>query len=161
MIFELIVNDLYYLYHQLNFVLWTLFSTINLFAYLVVLSNYQELKDLSKLQDLAKEKAASMNVSKSFLQDTSGVLSTISNKLFASSNDHLRINQSLHQSSTSTASIGSANQSTISESFDRAFRDQEHQRALQEQQMQQLKLNQAYSLLKNSQAVPLQNPSFL
>jgi hypothetical protein len=123
---------------------------VNLFAYLVVLSNFQELKDLSKLQSSAKEKQlASINVSRSILHDSA--LSTISNKYLTSSNDHLR-----NHSITSTASIAS----TVSESFDRVYKDQENQRILQEQQLQQLKLTQAYNLLKNSQ-VPLQNPSLL
>lgn len=142
MLFELVVNDLYYFYHQFNFVLWTLFTVVNLFAYLVVLSNYQELKDLSKLSQLTKEKVASMNVSRSLLQDTShldGALSTISNKL-------------------STSSICGG--STVSESFNKAYQDQQKQQMLQQQQLQQLKLNQAYNQLKNS-TVPLQNPSLL
>ena len=143
MLFELVVNDLYYFYHQFNYAVWTLFAVANLFAYLVVLSNYQELKDLTKLSQLTKEKGvASMNVSRSLLQDTShldGALSTISNKL-------------------STSSICGG--STVSESFNKAYQDQQKQQMLQQQQLQQLKLNQAYNQLKNS-TVPLQNPSLL
>lgn len=147
-IFELIVNDLYYFYHQFNFILWSLFTVINIFAYLIVLSNYQELNDLTKLQSIIKEKANSVNMSRSFLQDTSHLngLNTISSKL----------NQSIN--STPSHSICS---STISESFDRAdfaFQKQliQQQKQLEHQKMQQIKLDQVYNQLKESRP-PLQS----
>lgn len=145
-IFELVVNDLIFFFHQLNFVIWILFSLVNLYAYLVVLSNYQELHDLTKLTDLAKEKISSSNMSRSVLQDTShlNALSTISNKL-----------------SISTPSQSISGSTTISESLtEKIYKEQQQQLIQQQQQMQQLKLNQAYNQIKNSQC-PIQSPLIL
>src|SRR5690606_29346846 len=50
LIFEGLVNDPIYLYHQINLALWTLILLLDAYAFLVVYSNYQELSDLTKLE---------------------------------------------------------------------------------------------------------------
>jgi uncharacterized membrane protein YcjF (UPF0283 family) len=69
LMYEAIVNDPIYFYHQLNLVLWTFVLIADLFAMAVVYSNYQELCDLTRLEDFAKEKARSLTISRS-MQDT-------------------------------------------------------------------------------------------
>ncbi|KAH9410265.1 hypothetical protein TYRP_010023 [Tyrophagus putrescentiae] len=69
LIFQSIVNDLYFMYHQLMLVLWFLLLTLNVFVWLVVYSNYQELSDITRLEDMAKLKMStlsSLNASRSF-----------------------------------------------------------------------------------------------
>ncbi|XP_064482343.1 uncharacterized protein LOC135395074 [Ornithodoros turicata] len=67
-IYRSIVNDLYFSYHQAMLVIWILFILINGFAWLVVYSNYQELTDITRLEDMAKLKMgtlSSLNASRS------------------------------------------------------------------------------------------------
>ncbi|KAJ6215907.1 hypothetical protein RDWZM_010407 [Blomia tropicalis] len=67
--FQSIVNDLYFAYHQIMLLLWLAFLTIDVFAWLVVYSNYQELSDITRLEDMAKLKMStlsSLNASRSF-----------------------------------------------------------------------------------------------
>ena len=42
-------------------VIWLLLTTVNVFAWLVVFSNYQELSDLTRLEDLAKLKMSTLS----------------------------------------------------------------------------------------------------
>lgn len=67
-IFRSICNDLYFSYHQATLVIWILLIVINVFAWLVVYSNYQELTDITRLEDMAKLKLgtlSSLNASRS------------------------------------------------------------------------------------------------
>ncbi|KAI1286627.1 hypothetical protein HDE_10706 [Halotydeus destructor] len=68
LIFSSIVNDLYFGYHQAMLVLWLFFVMADVFALLVVMSNYQELSNITKLEDMAKLKMStlsSLNASRS------------------------------------------------------------------------------------------------
>lgn len=68
LLFSSLVNDLYFGYHQTMLVLWTLCTALNVFAFLVVVSNYQELSNITKLEDMAKLKMStlsSLNASRS------------------------------------------------------------------------------------------------
>ncbi|GFY56397.1 uncharacterized protein TNIN_314941 [Trichonephila inaurata madagascariensis] len=56
-----IVNDLYFGYHQAMLVIWILLSAVNVFMWLVVLSNYQELANITRLEDMAKLKMGTMS----------------------------------------------------------------------------------------------------
>ncbi|XP_003737882.1 uncharacterized protein LOC100900661 [Galendromus occidentalis] len=65
-IFRSIANDLYYAYHILMLLIWAALIAGNVFAGLVVLSNYQELSDITRLEDLARSKmGGSTSVSRS------------------------------------------------------------------------------------------------
>ncbi|GFU01155.1 uncharacterized protein NPIL_678311, partial [Nephila pilipes] len=55
-LFKSVVNDLYYAYHQAMLIIWTLMLFCNVFFILVVLSNFQELADITRLEDMAKLK---------------------------------------------------------------------------------------------------------
>ncbi|KAF8793931.1 hypothetical protein HNY73_001960 [Argiope bruennichi] len=59
--FKSIVNDLYYGYHQAMLIIWTLMLFFNVFFILVVLSNYQELADITRLEDMARLKTGTMS----------------------------------------------------------------------------------------------------
>ena len=66
--YQSIVNDLYFGYHQAMLVIWLLLTMVNVFAFLVVYSNYQELSNITKLEDMAKLKMStlsSLNASRS------------------------------------------------------------------------------------------------
>lgn len=66
--YQSIVNDLYFAYHQAMLVIWLLLTVVNVFAFLVVYSNYQELSNITKLEDMAKLKMStlsSLNASRS------------------------------------------------------------------------------------------------
>ena len=66
--FQSIVNDLYFGYHQFMLLLWLLLTVFNVFAFLIVVSNYQELSNITKLEDMAKLKMStlsSLNASRS------------------------------------------------------------------------------------------------
>lgn len=54
----IISQDLYYAYHICMLLLWIALIAGNIFAYLVVLSNYQELSDITRLEDLARSKVS-------------------------------------------------------------------------------------------------------
>ncbi|KFM81473.1 hypothetical protein X975_25850, partial [Stegodyphus mimosarum] len=56
-----IVNDLYFGYHQAMLVIWILLIAINVFMWLIVMSNYQELADITRLEDMAKLKMGTMS----------------------------------------------------------------------------------------------------
>ncbi|KAH8040755.1 hypothetical protein HPB51_012925 [Rhipicephalus microplus] len=61
-------KDLYYSYHQAVLIIWILLIAANVFAWLIVYSNYQELTDITKLEDMAKLKLgtlSSLNASRS------------------------------------------------------------------------------------------------
>lgn len=60
LLFQSIVNDLYFGYHQGMLILWLLFIVLNVFAWLVVFSNYQELSYLRKQESMLKEKVERM-----------------------------------------------------------------------------------------------------
>ncbi|OQR73511.1 hypothetical protein BIW11_03567 [Tropilaelaps mercedesae] len=83
-IFRSIANDLYYAYHICMLLIWIVLITGNVFAYLVVLSNYQELSDITRLEDLARSKmgAGSTSVSRSVSHNS---LDTFKNSMHNSS----------------------------------------------------------------------------
>ncbi|KAL3234062.1 hypothetical protein MRX96_022811 [Rhipicephalus microplus] len=60
-IFRSICNDLYYSYHQAVLIIWILLIAANVFAWLIVYSNYQELTDITKLEDMAKLKLGTLS----------------------------------------------------------------------------------------------------
>lgn len=54
-------------------VIWFLLTTVNVFAFLVVVSNYQELSNITKLEDMAKLKMStisSLNASRSLSRNS-------------------------------------------------------------------------------------------
>ncbi|GBL87164.1 hypothetical protein AVEN_270459-1 [Araneus ventricosus] len=59
--FRSTVNDLYYGYHQAMLIIWTLLLFFNVFFILVVLSNFQELADITRLEDMARLKTGTMS----------------------------------------------------------------------------------------------------
>lgn len=66
--FQSLVNDLYFGYHQAMLILWLLLTSCNVFAFLIVYSNYQELTNITRLEDMAKLKMStlsSLNTSRS------------------------------------------------------------------------------------------------
>lgn len=68
LIFQSLVNDLYFTYHQFTLVFFLILIAIDTFFYLVVISNYQELSDMTRLEDMAKLKMStlsSLNASRS------------------------------------------------------------------------------------------------
>ena len=60
-IFQSLANDLYFTYHQMVLILWLILIPLNVFALLVVYSNYQELSDITKIEDLAKLKMSTLS----------------------------------------------------------------------------------------------------
>ncbi|XP_022657334.1 uncharacterized protein LOC111270204 isoform X2 [Varroa jacobsoni] len=82
--FRSIANDLYYAYHILMLLIWVALIAGNVFAYLVVLSNYQELSDITRLEDLARSKmgVGSTSVSRSVSHNS---LDTFKNSMHNSS----------------------------------------------------------------------------
>lgn len=60
-IYRSIVNDLYFAYHQAMLIIWILLIGVNVFFWLVVYSNYQELVDITRLEDMAKLKMGTMS----------------------------------------------------------------------------------------------------
>lgn len=60
-IFQSIANDLYFTYHQAMLLLWFILIPVNVFALLVVYSNYQELSDITKIEDMAKLKMSTLS----------------------------------------------------------------------------------------------------
>lgn len=60
-IFQSIANDLYFAYHQAMLLLWLILIPINVFALLIVYSNYQELSDITKIEDMAKLKMSTLS----------------------------------------------------------------------------------------------------
>ncbi|RWS04926.1 uncharacterized protein B4U79_06174 [Dinothrombium tinctorium] len=68
LIFQSIANDIYFFYHQFMLIFWTLLIVVNVFMFLVVISNFQELSDITRLEDMAKLKMStlsSLNASRS------------------------------------------------------------------------------------------------
>uniref|UniRef100_A0A6G1S8A5 Uncharacterized protein n=1 Tax=Aceria tosichella TaxID=561515 RepID=A0A6G1S8A5_9ACAR len=61
MIFQSIANDLYFTYHQVMLFIWFILIPINIFVLLVVYSNYQELSDITKIEDMAKLKMSTLS----------------------------------------------------------------------------------------------------
>ncbi|XP_054706711.1 uncharacterized protein LOC129216522 [Uloborus diversus] len=59
--FRSVANDLYYGYHQAMLILWTVMLICNIFFILVVLSNFQELTDITRLEDMARMKMGTMS----------------------------------------------------------------------------------------------------
>jgi len=71
--FQSLVNDLYFGYHQAMLVVWLILTACNVFAFLVVVSNYQELSNITKLEDMAKLKMStlsSLNASRSLSRNS-------------------------------------------------------------------------------------------
>lgn len=60
-IFQSIANDLYFTYHQAMLLFWLILIPLNTFALLVVYSNYQELSDITKIEDMAKLKMSTLS----------------------------------------------------------------------------------------------------
>lgn len=60
-LFQSIANDLYFTYHQAMLLLWLILIPLNVFALLVVYSNYQELSDITKIEDMAKLKMSTLS----------------------------------------------------------------------------------------------------
>lgn len=60
-LFQSIANDLYFTYHQAMLLLWLMLIPANVFALLVVYSNYQELSDITKIEDMAKLKMSTLS----------------------------------------------------------------------------------------------------
>lgn len=60
-IFQSIANDLYFTYHQAMLLLWFISIPIDVFALLIVYSNYQELSDITKIEDMAKLKMSTIS----------------------------------------------------------------------------------------------------
>ncbi|XP_013779709.1 uncharacterized protein LOC106464144 [Limulus polyphemus] len=60
-IFRSISNDIYYSYHQAMLVIWIILIAANIFFWLVVYSNFQELADITRLEDMAKLKMGTMS----------------------------------------------------------------------------------------------------
>lgn len=60
-IFQSIANDLYFTYHQAILLLWFLLIPLNVFALLIVYSNYQELSDITKIEDMANLKMSTLS----------------------------------------------------------------------------------------------------
>lgn len=60
-LFQSIANDLYFVYHQAMLLLWLILIPANIFALLVVYSNYQELSDITKIEDMAKLKMSTLS----------------------------------------------------------------------------------------------------
>ena len=56
------MQDLYYAYHIIMLLIWIALIAGNVFAFLVVLSNYQELSDITRLEDLARSKVRLVSV---------------------------------------------------------------------------------------------------
>lgn len=53
MIFFAIVNDRIFAYNSMIVFLWTIFSAASVYGWVLVYSLYRELRDLTKLEDLA------------------------------------------------------------------------------------------------------------
>lgn len=60
-IFQSLANDLYFTYHQVMLLLWLILIPLNIFAFLVVLSNYQELDGVGKIEKLAQIRASTLS----------------------------------------------------------------------------------------------------
>ncbi|XP_035227630.1 uncharacterized protein LOC118199877 [Stegodyphus dumicola] len=64
-IFRSIANDLYYEYHQAMLIIWTVMLICNVsyqyFLSLFVYSNFQELTDITRLEDMARLKMGTMS----------------------------------------------------------------------------------------------------
>jgi len=56
-----VVNDMMFSYHITIVVLWVLITIVNVFSWVVVYSNYQELSDITRLEDMAKLKMGTMS----------------------------------------------------------------------------------------------------
>lgn len=71
--FQSLVNDLYFGYHQFMLIIWLILTVFNVFAFLIVVSNYQELSNITKLEDMAKLKMStlsSLNASRSLSRNS-------------------------------------------------------------------------------------------
>lgn len=60
-IFQSIANDLFFTYHRTMLALWFILIPLNVFALLIVYSNYQELSDITKIEDMAKLKMSTLS----------------------------------------------------------------------------------------------------
>lgn len=60
-LFQSIANDLYFGYHQIMLLIWFTFTLLNIFAFLVVVSNYQELSNITRLEDMAQLKMSTIS----------------------------------------------------------------------------------------------------
>ena len=66
-VFSALVNDTYFTYHWLTCVLWSLMVPLNVYGWLVVWSMFNELTEVSRLEDIAN-----LKVSRAGLLDTTG-----------------------------------------------------------------------------------------
>jgi len=108
-IFQSLANDLYFTYHQVMLLLWLILIPLNVFALLVVYSNYQELSDITKIEDIAKLK-----------------MSTLSSIQGSRTLSHLS-NQSLNDSTYGRPHYGAIVNSNPSPSYMRAAANINHQ----------------------------------
>lgn len=60
-IFQSVANDLYFTYHQAMLLLWALLIPLDVFALLIIYSNYQELSDITKIEDIANLKMSTLS----------------------------------------------------------------------------------------------------
>ncbi|XP_074598036.1 uncharacterized protein LOC141852801 [Brevipalpus obovatus] len=70
-LFQSIANDLYFPYHLAMLLMWILFTVFNIAALIVVVSNYQDLKDITRLENIAQVKMntiSSLNASRTLFQ---------------------------------------------------------------------------------------------
>lgn len=61
LIFSSVVNDMLFAYHIAMLVIWLLIAGANIFFWLVVYSNFQELSTVTRLEDMAKLKMGTMS----------------------------------------------------------------------------------------------------
>lgn len=70
-LFQSIANDLYFPYHLAMLLIWMLFTVLNIAALIVVVANYQDLKDITRLENIAQIKMntiSSLNASRTLFQ---------------------------------------------------------------------------------------------
>lgn len=60
-VLQSVANDLYFGYHQAMLLLWLILIPMNVFALLVVYSNYQELCDVAKIEDMARLRMSTLS----------------------------------------------------------------------------------------------------
>lgn len=73
LVFSSVANDLYFGYHQAMLIIWLLLTIGNVFAFLIVVSNFQELSNITRLEDMAKLKMStisSLNASRSLSRNS-------------------------------------------------------------------------------------------
>jgi uncharacterized membrane protein YcjF (UPF0283 family) len=61
LVFQSLVNDLYFTYHRAVLIGFLALLALDAFLWLVVMSNYQELSDITRLEDMAKLKMSTLS----------------------------------------------------------------------------------------------------